>query len=352
MSELPRYEVSFQNTEMGSFPYPLLIVEERQGDVIDRIGFLVASDIDGTANTQEDEQGNAIIESVRLETIYGTADVAFSALEQSGIPVWLISSRTYPEVVRYQQALQVHGGAVIEDGLGIVLPQDISSEGVEQLYPGYHLVHHEGHNILVFASKNSMGKLTDFYDMVEALSGEELISSIIKGSKEKLQKLEEAAGHENLESAFASTVRFASSYIPKPTERQRVLIHEKAQEYGIRVFDDGHVIHSMSGQATKATALGFLYDNPQLFFPGAYVSNIFPIACGNHVNDIKLMHQVVSHKGIGVIVAGPKPDTYYVKKEDLPEEIVYTHQVAGKGLLEAVPLIKKIIGDRFEIDIS
>jgi hydroxymethylpyrimidine pyrophosphatase-like HAD family hydrolase len=349
--ETPQYEISRQDTEVNFFPYPLLIVEEKQGDSIDRIGFFVASDIDGTANQQEDEFGKAIPESVRLQTIYGTADVAFSALEQSGIPVWLISSRTYPEVKRYQNALQVHGGAVIEDGLGIVLPNDVSLEDVERSYPGYHLVHHEDRDILVLASKNSMERLIDFYDQIESLSGEEFISSITKGSEEKLKKLQETAGHENLESAFASTVRFASSYIPKPTERQRALVHEKAEEYGVRVFDDGHVIHCMSDQATKATALSFFYDNPQLFFPGVYVNKIFPIACGNHVNDIKLMHQALSHKGVGVMVAGPRPDTYYVKKEDLPEGIVLTHEVAGKGLLEAVPIIKKSIRDRFVVDI-
>ncbi len=316
---------------------PLIVELPTSEELIQRTGIIWLSDIDGTANDQ------SLPENERLESV-GPARQVVTRVQSWGIPFGLISSRTLPEVVRYQQALGCVGGAIIEDGLGIEVPEYADLQTLRaQMTQSMHLVEHDGHSLLVFDTPGAMERIGAFLQTVEELSGQKLVSSLTQ-TPEDVAELQRIAGHGSLEDAKRSAVRFASAYVPKPTQKQRDFLHEQSRVTpGIRIFDDphGNVIHILSGHANKGTALAWINDHPSLFFPkGTMVDRVYCIVSGNHTNDIPLMEAAYQRGGMGIFVAGPEPDKYFLSDLNrLPPRTIITSAVAGEGLVEALPRV-------------
>ena len=142
-SETPKY----RENELHE---PLVVETEGR-----RLAVVVFTDLDGTANDETRP------ENERLNTI-APAKEAITALEQKGIPVGIITGRSFGEAVLYQNALESRGPIICEDGAVVVLPEGHSKQSVLRVIPDVHqIVIHEG-RIVVVLSKVTRKILKNF----------------------------------------------------------------------------------------------------------------------------------------------------------------------------------------------
>lgn len=331
----------------------ILVMERTEGDLKFRVLPFGASDIDGTIPEEHTPEKDKIFQ-------VDDARTAFSFYEQSGIPMWLTTSRTLGEVELYQQALSIHGGAIFEEGIGIELPDGADAARILQRTNGGFIARHNNKNLLIRGPQHGIVIIRDVFGAVERKTSP-LVSSLVYNAdnfsdmnEEKLALLAQTAGHHSREAAIASTIRFASAYVAKPSDEQRKLLKVLVGENpSLRMRDHGHVIEVYASHENKGTALSLIAQNPGLFYPNLYINSLYLIVFGNKQNDLEMLKFVKD--GIGVLVAGPNPGEYFLSSDELaslPEGTIVTHEVAGKGLIEAVPLVRAKFKDHFGVDMS
>lgn len=311
-----------------------------------RFSVVAFADLDGTINDE------TYPESERLGTIT-PAKNARATLETKGIPVGIITGRSFGEAVLYQQALNSHGPIICEDGAVVVLPEGYSQRQVLGIIPkDYQLVAHEG-RISIVLSAITVNEIREFLDraqkgvMRSGLSSGTPIISTLFDSPETIQKL---MGHKTNKEAKLSMDRLASAYIVQASEDELNHIKRNAGVWGIRTF--GTPLHLIGIDADKGSALQFISKYARLFFPSQdkNIDGIVPITFGNNTNDLRLAEEAQKMGGISVLVGRPGGG-YFVPETDIPTTVIKTKEPHGEGMEQAIPEIFSRLRKTYNIEI-
>lgn len=296
------------------------------------------SDLDGTANNEK------VAEGERMGTI-GPAREAFSRLEVMRIPVGLISARGVGEVEIYQDALDVTGPIIAEDGQVLVFPKGIRLEQDElpQELRHFTLHDHHGRQALLLSNIDVPALKVFMSDVIsEALrkniieSRDEIYSSLTKEPSE----LRKSTGHQSDEFAAAAADRLGSGFIDKIKNLKNGeaflnLLKSMAPAKGVRVVGGLESASIYGLDSNKGNALRIFDRLAKYFFPDLIgAEGTAPIGFGNGPNDITMLRAVKEMGGLPFLVGNDIPDEEIPK--DLREVIRRTTLPDGQGILESL----------------
>ena len=295
-----------------------------------KLAVLAFSDIDGTINDE------SLPENKRLGSI-APAKEGLATLETKGIPVGLITARSFGETEVYQKLLGNKGFNICEDGAVVVLPRNaVTVTNSDALSKKMRLVEHNG-EYAVLLSKVDTTKIKEFLTFVinEAANqgSHQIPLATCTSTPEALLK---DVAYESLADAKRSMDRIGSAYVRKTSEIQREIMITNADSWGMRVFGEPHHMHIIGKEANKGNALAFINDNIKLFLPDS--AGILPIVFGNNVNDLPLFKQAEEMNGIGVLVKNAH-DRYSVPLGQIDPSILKAQKSFGYGIADSIPHI-------------
>lgn len=307
--------------------YNPIIIEEREK----KLAVLAFTDLDGTVNDQ------GVPEKERLATIT-PAKEAIEKLQKHGIPVGIVTARSFGETMVYQEALGTQGFTITEDGAVIILPPNIQ-EDTTQLSQKNHIVSHEQQTALIL-SNAELPKIKDFLKHVaEQLQRKGLPQNIVSTCTATPQVLKDLIHYQTIDDAVRAADRLASAFIRDVTEEQYEVITENADAWNLRITGKPHHAHILGKDADKGGAIQFINDNINLFLPDMKdVNGILPIVFGNDYNDLRLFEEAHKLGGIGIIVKDSKGD-YRVPADEIPSYVIKTEGAYGYGMKEALSAI-------------
>ncbi|MGH7203336.1 MAG: HAD hydrolase family protein [Candidatus Levyibacteriota bacterium] len=300
-----------------------------------RLAVVAFSDIDGTINDE------SLPEKERLNSI-APAKEGLISLEAHGIPVGLITARSFGETQVYQKALGNKGFTICEDGAVVVLHSStITEANKNNLSKHMKLVKHNG-EFAVLLSKVDTAKIKEFLTTIinqaaQQGSQQTLLSTCTSTPEVLLKDIP----YETLTDAKRSRDRIGSAYVRNTSAIQREIMHSLAPSWGMRVFGEPQHMHIIGKDAHKGNALQFINDNIKLFLSqSTEVDNMLPVVFGNNVNDVPLFKQAHDMNGIAVLVKNAKGG-YSVPEKEIEPYILKAQQPFGYGIAEVIPQVLK-----------
>lgn len=330
--------------------YANILYAEMDGKQLQVVAF---TDLDGTANNEY------VRESERIHTV-GPAEQGFAMLNAEGIPVGIITARSYPEVEMYLRAdalnIQKQGPIICEDGATIILPHLPRAERIlrkRELENAGKYVYTIGKREAIVMSQITTEVIAD---LLRNVGKESLELHIISSCLPEIptEELQQAAGHSTLQQAQMSRERLASAYAVGLSLRQLEILNREAAKYGIRVFtnpDDG-ITMLFGADSDKAKAFEFIGQHPNLFFGEHAKDGILPIYFGNKgVNDANIMREVIEEfGGTAVLVARqhqPEEENDWIwdmTPEEVPLGVIRTKRAHGEGVQQAIMYMLRELG--------
>lgn len=306
------------------------VIIEKHGEKLAVVAF---TDLDGTVNNQE------LPEKDRLTTI-NPAKEAIEELQKHGIPVGIVTARSFGETVLYKDSLGAKGFTIVEDGAVIILPQKIR-EDIKMLAQKKHMVSHDQQTALIL-SKVELPMIKDFLNYIsEQLSKKNLPHNLTSTCTSTPETLKEVIQYQTIDDAMRAMDRLASAFVRDATEAQYNIIVEHTDSWNLRITGNPHHAHILGKDADKGSAIQFINDNINLFLPTAKnVVGILPIVFGNDYNDLRVFDKAHAMGGIGVLVKNSE-GYYRVQDEDIASYIMKTEEAHGYGMKEALKKIFK-----------
>jgi len=313
-----------------------------------RVAIVAFTDLDGTANDETVEEAH------RLKTIE-PAKKAISILESSGIPVGIITGRSFGEAIFYQNALGNHGPIICEDGAVVVLPPRFDEHqhlSLANFIDTNKIVKHRQRISFVLSQINTSNilELLQEAQKERAHSSTSQTKPILSTLTSSAEEIREAIGHSTTLEARLSGDRLASAYIVQASEDQLGTIKKLSDRFGIRTF--GSPLHLIGKDADKGLALKMLNEHSNIFFTSEVkpVNGIAPIIFGNNSNDLRLAEEVEKLRGLFVIVGRPGGG-FFVSEKDIPPSAIKATKPFGEGMLEAIPQIRNFFKNSFGVAI-
>lgn len=307
---------------------PVIIKEKGK-----KLAVFAFTDLDGTVNNQ------AVLEKDRLATVT-PAKEAIQELQNHGIPVGIVTARSFGETMLYQEALGANGFTITEDGAVIILPNNIQ-ENIKKLSQKKHVVTHDKQAAIIL-SEVELSTIKDFFEYVkEQLAEKRLSQDIVSTCTSSPQALKELIKYQTIDDAKRSADRLASAFVRDITVEQYKVISENAVCWKLRVIGNPHHAHILGKDADKGSAIQFINDNISLFLPTVKdIDGILPVVFGNDYNDLRLFEETNVMGGISVMVKDVK-EHYRVLEEEIPSYVMKTDGAYGYGMKEAIKLIFK-----------
>lgn len=296
-----------------------------------RLAVLAFTDLDGTVNNQK------VPEKDRLGSII-PAKEAIAKLQNYGIPVGIVTARSFGETVLYQEALGTKGFTITEDGAVIILPQNIH-EDIKNLAQKKHIVSHNKQTALILSSME-LPRIKDFLKYISGqLSKNNLANNLMTTCTSSPQALKALIQYQTIDDVVRAKDRLASAFIREATAAQYKILSDNADSWDLRIIGTPHHAHILGKDADKGIAIQFINNNIRLFLPGIKnVDGILPIVFGNDYNDLRLLEEAHSIGGIGVMVKDSESH-YQVLDQEIPDYVIKTNGAYGYGMKEAVKTI-------------
>ncbi|GAA5315631.1 MAG: mannosyl-3-phosphoglycerate phosphatase-related protein [Candidatus Pelagadaptatus aseana] len=214
---------------------------------------------------------------------FEAAAPAMQRLESQGIPIIINTSKTFSEVLLLRQQMGNHHPFIVENGSGIVVPNDYFDALPESARPygDYHLIDFGADyaSLCRHLSKlKSRYQFTGFSDMND----------------------EQIQAHTNLplENAHLAKQRlFSEPLIWQDSDDARTAFISELAEAGIQALQGGRFLHVMA-PTDKGKSLQTL----KTLYETQWQTNCFTVALGDSANDIAMLEQA----DIAVIVRSPK----------------------------------------------
>lgn len=298
-----------------------------------RLAVLAFTDLDGTVNNQE------VPESERLATI-NPAKEAIQQLQNNGIPVGIVTARSFGETLVYKNALGADGFTITEDGAVIILPQ-YKDQDIGSLSRKDRLVSHRQQSALIL-SKVGLSKIKEFINYIDKklkkIGYTDDLATTCTSTPEVLKRL---VKYETVDDAKRAIDRLASAFIRDTTESQYKVIKENSAAWNIRVGGRRHHLQIVGEDADKGGALKFINDNINLFFPPSMeLRGIFPIVFGNDHNDLRLFEEAHKLGGTGILVQN-SAGNYNVSDDDIPDYVIRAEGAGGYGMKKSIEKLLK-----------
>lgn len=309
------------------------VINEKHGK---KLAVLAFTDVDGTVNNQE------VLEKDRLDTIT-PAKEAIEKLQNHGIPVGIVTARSFGETMVYQNALGTQGFTITEDGAVIILPTSIH-KNLKILSQKRHVISHNQQTALILGAVE-LPKIKEFLKYIsEQLKKQGLSENIISTCTTSPQTLKELIHYQTVDDAIRATDRLASAFVRDVTKKQYKLIIESAEAWNLRIIGTQHHAHILGKDADKGGAIQFIANNINLFLPNMKdVEGILPIVFGNDYNDLRLFEEAHTIGGIGVMVKDSNGH-YRVPNEEIPSYVIKTKDSFGYGMKEAISTVFEQLG--------
>lgn len=306
------------------------VIIEKNGK---KLAVLAFTDLDGTVNNED------VSEKDRLKTINPAREV-IEALQNHGIPVGIVTARSFGETLLYKEALGTEGFTITEDGAVIILPRNIQ-EDIKDLSQKKHIVSHDQQTALIL-SKVELPIIKDFLRYVsEQLAKNNILYSLTTTCTSTPQVLKELVQYQTVDDALRAMDRLASAFVRNATKEQYKIISDNADSWNIRISGKPHHVHIFGKDADKGRAIQFINDNVSIFLPTSKnVDGILPIVFGNDYSDVKLFEEAHAMGGIGIIVKDS--DGHYKIPDDyIASYVIKTKSAYGYGMKEALRTIFK-----------
>ncbi len=292
---------------------------------------LAFTDLDGTVNNQE------VPENERLATI-NPAKEAIQQLQSNGIPVGIVTARSFGETLVYKNVLGADGFTITEDGAVIILPQR-KDQNMGSLPYKDRLVSHRQQTALIL-SKVGLPKIKEFINYVDKklkkIGYPDDLATTCTSTPEVLKRL---VRYETVDDAKRAMDRLASAFIRDATEAQYREIKENSEAWNIRVGGRRHHLQIVGKDADKGNALKFINDNINLFFPPSMeLKGIFPIVFGNDHNDLRLFEEAYKLGGMGILVQN-STGNYNISDEEVPDYVIRAEGTHGYGMKKSIEKI-------------
>lgn len=292
---------------------------------------MVWSDLDGTANDEKVPEGQ------RMGTIEPARE-AFSRFELMRLPVGLISARGTGEVEAYQDALDVNGPIIAEDGQVLVFPKGIriDKEELPEEFRQFRLFDHEGRQAMLLSHVGIIQLKTFTQDVLKEAekrgiaNREDIYSSLTKPPEELII----STGHESMEFVRASVDRLGSGYFDKVSQSFLDLLNEMAPPYGIRVIGDTRSASIYGVDSNKGNALRIFDRLAEHFFPDVEgARGTTAVAFGNGRNDLAMFAAVHANGGIPILIGDGIP------ANEVPEYVLRAAAPHGYGILQSTGIV-------------
>ncbi len=220
--------------------------------------YIVFSDLDGTLLDH-------------LSYSYAPANDALAFLQKNSIPLILVSSKTRPEMMAYQNSMHLEGTPfVVENGAAIYtkpgyFPMEPDSDDIEGLW--------------CYRFGPSFERITEILQIISE-ENDYAIQGFHNTSESEIQEMT-GLGERQTKMALQREYSVPLFFDDKA---KRILVQE-IEKYNLNILFGGRFMHLL-GKSNKGDALRFLVNSYKSKFPGV---NYKSIALGDSPNDFDML---------------------------------------------------------------